>query len=587
MTDTRDTALPAASPAGVSQVGVSQVGVEPPVVVGSRLDRFMWATVDIARRHWMFWLVLAGGLMLRAIAQIGYEPALLFIDSKKYIFGTDYVNTIWGAFDPLGYSLLVLRPVLIFGGNLAFVALIQHGLGVGMAAALYALMVRRGAWRWLAALAVAPVLLDAYQLNAEQTIMPDVLFEALVVTGMVLLLWHRRPGLFLVILAGLALGSSAPVRQVGEALIAPALVYVVLAAPGGRAKIVHGVALTACFALPVLGYMSYSAVVMHYGFELSNMGTAYLYGRAAHAADCATLKIPADERPLCPRPPVAATLGVDGLVNAPESPRVLYEPVNVYRGMIIDTNPWQKDLAYSVLRQQPMRVAGDIARDSVKIFALTRNTAQGDTPISRWQFQFGYPYYPPGLTKHGYNSANKVFARAGGGGHARVHWKADIALRYYQLHGGYTPGPVFLFGLLAGIGGIFTFRRRRDSSPALACLLITGCAVAVLLGADLYEFSWRYQLPALVTLPVAGAFGVTALIGFFRARAQAQAQRSGVAAMAGAATEAAGAVEAVEPVGAMVPGKPAARERATGESAAEVGDAADELAVAGSEQAAP
>ena len=156
-----------------------------------------------------------------------------------------------------------------------------------------------------------------------------------------------------------------------------------------------------------------------------------------------------------------------------------------------------------------------------------------------------------------------------------MHWKADIALRYYQLHGGYTPGPVFLFGLLAGIGGIFTFRRRRDSGPALACLLITGCAVAVLLGADLYEFSWRYQLPALVTLPVAGAFGVTALVGFFQARARAR--RSGVAAVVGVATDAAGAVEAVESVGAAV----------SGESVDEAGDVADELAVAGSEQAAP
>jgi hypothetical protein len=121
----------------------------------------------------------------------------------------------------------------------------------------------------------------------------------------------------------------------------------------------------------------------------------------------------------------------------------------------------------------------------------------------------------------------------------------------------------------------------------------------VLLGADLYEFSWRYQLPALVTLPVAGAFGVTALVGFFRARAraQAQAQPSRVAAMAGGATEAAGAVEAVEPVGAMISGKPAAGGSAHGGStagglaasdvAAEVGDTADELAVAGSEQAAP
>jgi hypothetical protein len=40
---------------------------------------------------------------------------------------------------------------------------------------------------------------------------------------------------------------------------------------------------------------------------------------------------------------------------------------------------------------------------------------------------------------------------------------------------------------------------------------VTGSAVAVLLGADLYEFSWRYQLPALVTLPMAGALGATAI----------------------------------------------------------------------------
>ena len=91
-------------------------------------------------------------------------------------------------------------------------------------------------------------------------------------------------------------------------------------------------------------------------------------------------------------------------------------------------------------------------------------------------------------------------------------------LRDYQLHGGYTPGPVFLLALLAGLAGIFTFRRRRDAGLALACLLITGTAVAVLLGADLYEFSWRYQLPALVTLPIAGAFGATAVARHIRAR---------------------------------------------------------------------
>ena len=497
MTDRSDTAWPAAT--------------------GSRADRVMRATADLVRRHWLFWLLLGGGLVLRAITQIAYEPALLFIDSKKYIFGTDVTSNVWGSFDPLGYSLLVLRPVLMFT-DLAAATLVQHVLGMTMAGALYVLMLRRGVARGLATLAVAPVLLDAYQLNAEQTIMPDVLFEALLVAGIVLLLWRPRPGLLLIIPAGLALGASAPVRQVGEALIGPALVYVVAAAPGWRTRLLHGAVLTFSFALPVVGYMTYSAVTLQYGFELSNMGNAYLYGRAAHAADCTTLKIPADERPLCPSAPVSATLGVDGLVNAQTAPRVLYQPVDIQAGELIDTLPMQQALAYSVLKQQPLRVAGDIARDSVKIFALTRDTQQGDTPIARWQFQLGYPYYPPGVTPHGANSASQAFAQAGGGGPARVHWRADIALRYYQLHGGYTPGPVFLLGLLAGIAGILTFRRRRDPGLALACVLITGCAVAVLLGADLYEFSWRYQLPALITLPIAGAFGATALARHIRAR---------------------------------------------------------------------
>jgi hypothetical protein len=510
VTNRSETVLPAAS----------QIAADTgAVATGSRLDRIVWAAMDIVRRHWVFGLLLAAGLVLRVVAQLGYEPALLFIDSKKYIFGTQFSNGDWGSFDPIGYTLLVLRPVLMFA-DLALVALLQHVAGIAMAAALYVLMLRRGVARWLAALAVAPVLLDAYQLNAEQTIMPDVLFEALLVAGIVLLLWQPRPGLAFVILGGLALGASAPVRQVGEALIVPALIYVLAAAQGWRTRLLHGAALTFCFALPVVGYMSYSAVILHYGFEMSNMGDAYLYGRTAHAADCATLKIPADERPLCPSAPEAATLGVDGLVNTKSSPRVLYQPVNVQLGLLINTVPLQRQLAYSVLAQQPMRVAGDIAKDSVKIFALTRNTEQGDTSVSRWQFQTSYPYYPPGVTHYGPNSASNVFADAGGGGYARVNAQAATALRDYQLHGGYTPGPVFLLGLLAGIAGILTFRRRRDAGLALACLLITGAGVAVLLGADLYEFSWRYQLPALITLPIAGACGVTAVARRIRARRQ-------------------------------------------------------------------
>jgi len=470
------------------------------------------------RRHWLLALLLAGGVALRVLAQVGYQPALLFIDSKKYIFGTDLTYTAWGSFDPIGYTLLILRPVLLVA-NLGVVALLQHVLGLAMAVALYVLMLRRGVARWLAALAVAPVLMDAYQLNAEQTIMPDVLFQALVVAGLVVLLWRSRPGLAAVIASGLLLGSSAPVRQVGEALILPALVYVLAAAPGWRTRLLHGTVLTFCFAAPILGYMVYSDTVLHYGFELSNMGDAYLYGRTAHAADCAALKVPATMRPLCPAPQIAVPLGVDGLVNSLESPRMTYMPVNAQIGQFIETLPMQRELAYDVIRQQPLRVVGDIAKDAVKVFALTRDGDEGDTPIARWQFQTSYPYYPRGITRSGPNSATAVFAETGGGGDARVFRPAAVALRDYQLHAGYTPGPVLLLALLAGVAGICTVRRRRDPGDlGLACLLITASAVVVLLGADLYEFSWRYQLPALVTLPVAGALGATAIARRVRER---------------------------------------------------------------------
>ena len=46
-----------------------------------------------------------------------------------------------------------------------------------------------------------------------------------------------------------------------------------------------------------------------------------------------------------------------------------------------------------------------------------------------------------------------------------------------------------------------------------ACLLPTLCGLGVLLAADLFLFSWRYQLPALTLAPLAGALAVTALTG--------------------------------------------------------------------------
>src|ERR1700680_1009559 len=115
----------------------------------------------LLRRHWLLAILLAAGLALRVLAQIAYRPALLYIGSITYLYGAYPGN------DPPGY-LLVLKPFLAVG-NLDMVAAGQHLLGLGMAVTLYVVMCRRGIPRWLAALATAPILLDGYQLQMEQT----------------------------------------------------------------------------------------------------------------------------------------------------------------------------------------------------------------------------------------------------------------------------------------------------------------------------------------------------------------------------------------------------------------------------------
>ena len=269
----------------------------------------------LAREHWLLTVLLAAGLALRAAAQIAYRPALIYIDSLRYLYHAH------GA-DPVGYRVL-LRPLLLVG-NLDLMAAFQHVVGLAMAVLLYVVLLRRGVPRWLAALATAPVLLDSYQLQIEQTIMPDVMFEACIVAGLAALLWHPRPRTALIITGGLLLGASATARQVGEIFILPALAYLLVALPHWRRRLAQGAILCAAFALPILAYCSV-ALAMTGHFRLSYTGTNEFYGRLALAVDCREVALPAGERALCPSHARAAQLGIDGLEHNPASPLRRYQ----------------------------------------------------------------------------------------------------------------------------------------------------------------------------------------------------------------------------------------------------------------------
>jgi hypothetical protein len=481
------------------------------------------APLTVARRHWLVLLLLAAGLTLRAATQLAYHPALLYIDTLKYLYSS------WPGADPLGYRLILKNILQV--GDLGTVAALQHLLGLAMAVVLYAVLARRGAARWLAALAVAPVLLDAYQLQMEQTIMPDVWFEAMIVAGLAVLLWRPVVAIPAAVMAGLILGSSATVRQVGEILIVPAVIFVLAAGGGRRHALVRAVALTAAFALPILGYCSASAARSGHFWLSSSQGS--VPGRLAAAADCATLRLPAAVRPLCPTPAQQAH-GPDWLDHSRQAPlRAAEVAPGTRRSELIS------EFDSAVESQQPLRVLVSILRDSARLFAVTRTATPGVTPIARWQFQTSFPTYRPEImvgARHviivGLKSSSSAPFRyetlgPSYGGGAQVNRSLATFLRSYQLGGGYTPGPLLAIFALSGLAGTVLALRRRPGGPrgqpgdsrgqtgdprgrrrALACLLLCGTGLAVLLAADVFEFSWRYQLPALVTLPPAGVLGI-------------------------------------------------------------------------------
>ncbi len=365
--------------------GVPGVARGPAVpAADGRPARWRAAGAGLARRHWPALLLLAAGLVLRVLVQFAYRPALFYIDTERYLYNA-------AGMDPVGYKGPLLA--LLSAGGFSAVAAVQHLLGLAMAVVIYLLLLRRGVSRWLAALAIAPVLLDAYQLQNEQAIMPGTWFEALIVAGLAILLWRPGPGWRAAVAAGLVLGTSATFAQVGEALIVPGVIFLLAAGGGWRRAAVRAAAFCAAFALPIAAYCTVSYVVAG-DFFLSHTGVTSFYGRAAAAADCATLRLPAAERGMCPSPAQQAK-GPDWLEYEPGS------PIRPYYAKLprAETDSLLSDFNHRVLAQQPQRLLGAYARDVVKLFALTRETSPGDTPVSRWQFQTTFPYFSSHSTR--------------------------------------------------------------------------------------------------------------------------------------------------------------------------------------------
>jgi uncharacterized membrane protein len=166
---------------------------------------------------------------------------------------------------------------------------------------------------------------------------------------------------------------------------------------------------------------------------------------------------------------------------------------------------------------------------------VDRTNSLSITPISRWQFQTTYPTVLPnvyvrpngdiivGLQYRLPGPIHYQVLTAAYGGKAQVNRSLARFLRAYQLHGGYAPGPLLLIFTVTGLlGSLLALVRRRTSDRerrlALACLVFFVGVVGLLLISDIYVFSWRYQIQALIMLPPAGVLGASAAMEAFRRR---------------------------------------------------------------------
>jgi hypothetical protein len=455
--------------------------------------------LEALRQHWLFALLFTLGVLLRSMAQLAYRPAILYFDSPGYIYASHQLNPVGR--DPLGY-LLAVRILLGTFHDLAALAAFNHVLGLGIAGLIYAVLLRRGVKPWMAALATVPVLLDGFQLLIEQMVMSEPLFQFFIVLGIALLLWHRRPTLMTAAAGGASFAAAALTRYVGMWLVLAGLLYCALAARGRVLRLVTAVAVLAGFALPIIGYAAYNdAVNGSFGVPAGKVSTG-LYARVAASVTCTRLSLPSYERPLCPPPgvvqPKAGSL-TQGFALGKTSPLVTYRPP---AGETI--HQVLNDFVKRAVLQQPLPVARSIAGSVARPFlSWSRDHKPGELPVARWQFQTVFPLY--------FTHQSLSLFRQYEGHRPVINRPLARMLRGYQLYLGYTPGPVLLACVILALVAAVGVGRARHSGQRLACLLWLGTGLGLLLAAAVYQFSWRYQLPALVTIPPAAAVALSAL----------------------------------------------------------------------------
>jgi hypothetical protein len=254
--------------------------------------------------------------------------------------------------------------------------------------------------------------------------------------------------------------------------------------------------LLVAFAVPLVGYAAW----YHAGtgaWALSQAGDRALYMRVTTFVRCGRIDVPHYERTLCPRKAVGKRrdptyYGWHDL----DTVHALVPPPGV------STNAALRDFAHAAIRAQPGDYARVVLRDVVMNFDWLRTDRYEYDTVYKWSFHHYVDYQPTDWT-------GPAYATYGGEEPRSRHPLADWLDAYG--HAVYVHGPLLLAMLLLALAGLVL---RRPGAPATRPLLFLTTAIGtglMVVPAVSAEFTWRYQLPAVVFVPMGAALAWTRL----------------------------------------------------------------------------
>jgi Dolichyl-phosphate-mannose-protein mannosyltransferase len=440
--------------------------------------------------------VLVAALVLRILVALAFRPIMWFGgDSASYLATGLRLIPDPARVGGYGFMLWILRPLHSF----ALVAAVQHLMGLAMGVLIYLLARRFGLPAWAATLATVPVLFDAYELQLEADALPDIPFAFLVVLALYLLL--RSPGErppARTTAAAFLLGVSALLWPVGLVLLGVLLAVLLIALLIRRAGLVTVLAALLAGALPVAAYSAWFSIHRHQ-FSLTRSDGVYLWSRTMTFADCAVIRLPAAERPLCPPPGprIAASLYIWN-ANSP----VLAMPSGRFSAR---TNHLALAFALRAIAAQPGDYAAAVAHDFGLSFYWDRPVHPDAAIVDRYQFADAATAWVPATLwtpGGGTLAGDQAIYNNGHPAPTRVVQPYASWLVTYQRYV-YLRGTLLGVTLLAGLAGMIVRRRVRGlQGPGLPWAF----AVTILLVPPLVaDFDLRYLVPAVPVACLAAA----------------------------------------------------------------------------------